>query len=81
MLGFEGFTLLHEGIEGRLAAATLQMTDGEQPIAVKSVLYTSTFADGTVNYICKTTLAPAEDEGALEALAAAVTDMGAVRKK
>ncbi len=81
MVGFEGFTLLHEGIEGRLAAATLQMTDGETPIAVKAVLYTSTFADGTVNYICKTVFAPADEEGALEALAAAVTDMGAVRKQ
>lgn len=80
LVGFESFTLLHEGIEGRLAAATLQMTDGETPIAVKAVLYTSTYADGTVNYICKTVFAPAESEGALEALAAAVTDMGAVRK-
>lgn len=71
---------LHEGIEGRLAAASLSLkTAGtEEPLLVKVILYTSTYPDGTVNYICKTVFAPAERA---DALAAAVTDMGAVRLK
>ncbi len=81
ILSFDSFTLLHEEIEGRLAAATLNLvcaSDGES-VAVQIILYTSTYADGTVNYICKTVFVPASRADGAEQLAAAVTDMGAVR--
>ncbi len=77
---YERLTLLHEGIQGRLAAATLVIRGGGgAEIAVKVILYTSTYPDSTVNYICKTIFAPKETEGGVEALETAVTDMGAVR--
>lgn len=76
--GYERLTLLHEGIEGRLAAATLLLNGAEdgQSYRAGTILYTSTFADGTVNYICKTVIAP---EGAEDSLESTVTDMSAVR--
>lgn len=79
VLGYDGLELLHEGIDGRLAAATLRLRSGEEDAAAKAILYTSTFSDGTVNYIVKTVFAPAALANGMEALAAAVTDMGAVR--
>lgn len=75
---YEGLTALHEGVEGRLAAVTMTLkrkgSDGETE--TKALLYTSTYADGTVNYICKTVFAP---PGGVEALEHSVTDVGAVR--
>lgn len=80
LANYDGFTLLHEGVEGRLAAAAvmLKSADAEDFLQAKAILYTSTYPDGTVNYICKTVFAPPD---ALAALEAAVTDMGAVRLK
>ena len=79
VLSYDSLELLHEGIDGRLAAATLRLKSEDDDIAAKAILYTSTFADGTVNYIVKTVLAPANLASGTETLAAAVTDMGAVR--
>lgn len=79
ILSYDGLELLHEGIDGRLAAATVYLKSAEDEVAVKAILYTSTFADGTVHYIAKTVFAPAALSGGTEALSAAVTDMGAVR--
>lgn len=75
---YDGFTILHEGIEGRLAAAVLALKSAgaESFVQAKVILYTSTYLDGTVNYICKTVFAGADG---LDALEAAVSDMGAVR--
>ena len=79
VLSYDGLELLHEGIDGRLAAATLGLRGGDDDISAKAILYTSTFADGTVNYIVKTVLVPSNLAGGTDTLAAAVTDMGAVR--
>lgn len=74
---YAGLTAKHEGIEGRLACVTLTLTGAEGgDVEAKSMLYTSTYADGTVNYICKTVYAA---PGGVEALERAVTDVGAVR--
>lgn len=79
ILSYDSLELLHEGIDGRLAAATLRLKCTEEDVAAKAILYTSTFADGTVNYIAKTVFAPATLANGTEVLSAAVTDMGAVR--
>ena len=79
ILSYDSLEILHEGIDGRLAAATLKLNSTEENVAAKAILYTSTFADGTVNYIVKTVYVPATLSGGTEALSAAVTDMGAVR--
>lgn len=76
---FDDIQFLQEDIDGRIAAATLNISGADQTIAVKVILYTSTYADGTVNYICKTIFAPAEDTARLASLAEAVSDMSAVR--
>ena len=78
LAGYDALTILHEGIEGRLAAATLALRSvgSDEFIQAKVIFYTSTYADGTVNYICKTVFAP---QNRLEALESSVTDMGAVR--
>ena len=70
-----------DGTDGRLAAATLRLSDGDCDVAVSIILYTSVYADGTYNYICKSYFAPADDVGRLDTLADAVTDMSAVRMK
>jgi hypothetical protein len=79
VMKFENFNLRHEGINGRLADGSVRIgsADGEWDAHV--ILYTSTYADGTVNYICKTVLVPAGESVRMENLAAAVRDMGAVR--
>ena len=76
---YQPLTLLHEGIEGRLAAATMALRGSaeETEIFARIILYTSTYADGTVNYICKTVFAA--DANRIDELSDAVTDMGAVR--
>lgn len=76
---YQPLMLLHEGIEGRLAAGIMVLSGGEEetPVFAKIILYTSTYADGTVNYICKTVFA--SDTARADELSEAVTDMGAVR--
>ena len=73
--------IFSDGTDGRLAAATLRLSDGDRDVAVSIILYTSAYSDGTENYICKSYYAPADDAGRLDTLADAVTDMGAVRLK
>lgn len=77
MEGYAELTLLHEGIEGRLAAATVTLQCGGNNVYAKAILYTSTYNDGTVNYVCKTVFAA--DAAEADDVAAAVTNMGAVR--
>jgi len=70
-----------DSTDGRLAAATLRLSNADHDISVSLILYTSAYADGTVNYICKTFFVPASDSARQSELSAAVTDLGAVRKK
>ena len=77
--GYEGLRILSGKTDGRLAAGEATLDCGGQKIAARVLLYTSAFADGTTEYICKCVLAPAEDTARLDALAANVTDMGAAR--
>ena len=71
--------LLHEGVPGRAAAATLSLTGDSGDVFCRVILYTSTFSDGTVNYICKTVFAPASDADGIERLSNAVSQMSALR--
>ena len=64
-------------VDGRLAEASLTLRSAEREIAVQVILYTSAYADGTENYICKSLFAPPD---AADALTDAVTGMCAVRK-
>ncbi len=72
--------LLEENISGRLASAEGVLETGAGAIYVKSIMYTSTYADGTVNYICKSFFAPEGDTAAFNALANGVVNMSAVRR-
>ena len=78
---YDSFVPEHAEIEGRLAAVTLSLKNGStaSTVQAKVLLYTSTYADGTVNYICKTVFADPAEAGALDALEKAVHDVGAVR--
>ena len=76
---YDGLRLLPGKTEGRLAAGELKLTCGAREIAARVILYTSAFADGTENFICKYVLAPAGETAQLDALAAGVYDMGAAR--
>ena len=67
-------------VDGRLAEASLTIRSADREIAVSVILYTSAYADGTQNYICKSCFAPADAAGVPDGSADAVTDMGAVRK-
>ena len=73
---YAGLTALHEGIDGRLAAVTLSLQSAGVNTYVRVLLYTSTYADGTVNYICKAVYA---GPNALDAMERSVTDAGAAR--
>lgn len=79
--GFDSFSLAHDGIEGRLADASLHLYNAENDISARVILYTSTYADGTANYICKSIFAPTDNEVQAQALGDAVSGMGAVRIK
>ena len=68
-------------VKGRLAAASLRISGPEASADANVILYTSTYPDGTENYICKTYLVPAGDTARLKALEASVTDMAAVRMR
>lgn len=72
-------TVLHEDIEGRSASAELLITAGGTELYIKTIMYLSTYSDGTVNHICKSIMAPADDTEAFNALALGVTGMGAAR--
>ena len=54
-------------------------TANGQPFSVLTVIYTSTFSDGTVNYIAKTVYAPAAEEAGVQRLSEAVRDVAALR--
>ena len=75
------FLVSSDDTAGRLAAGTLRISNTDHDIAASVILYTSAYADGTENYICKTFFVPAAESSRQTDLAAAVTDMGAVRRK
>ena len=76
---YDGLRLISGETEGRLAAGELRITCGAQEIAARVIAYTSVFADGTENFICKCMLAPAGETAQLDALETGVRDMGAAR--
>lgn len=78
---WESLTLLSENISGRAASAEGVIVSGNGRIYAKCIMYTSTYSDGTVNYICKCFFAPEGDTAAFNALANSVMNMTAVRKK
>lgn len=78
---FESITPLSEGVEGRLASSEGVMAGAGERIYVKCIMYTSTYADGTVNYICKCFFAPEGDAKSFNALANGVQNMTAVRRR
>ena len=63
--------------QGRLAAGDLTLSGNGRSVMARLILYTSTYADGTENYICKCVFAPTED--AAQNLTEHVRDMGAAR--
>ena len=77
--GYDGARLIPGETGGRLAAGELTLLCGGKEIAARVILYTSVFADGTENFICKCVLAPAAETAQLDALASGVYDMGAAR--
>lgn len=78
---FEVMELLSEGVAGRIASAEGIIAGGEARIYVKCIMYTSTYSDGTVNYVCKCFFAPEGDERSFNALANSVVNMSAVRRR
>ncbi len=76
---WDDMTLFSGKTAGRLGAGEVRLSDGAQEIAARVILYTSTYADGTENYICKCIFAPAAKTAQLEALTSGVRDMGAAR--
>lgn len=78
-LSYQDLTLRHDGIASRLADATLRLGSSKTACDARVLFYTSTYADGTVEYVCKTILVPADDAARLESLAEQVHDLGAVR--
>lgn len=74
-------TVLHEDIEGRSASAEVLVTAGGVEVYIKTIMYLSTYSDGTVNFICKSIMAPAGDTEAFNTLALGVIGMGAARLK
>lgn len=78
---YESMELLQENIPGRLSSAEGVIVTEQERIYVKVIMYTSTYADGTVNQICKGFFAPEDDTAAFNAMANGVTDMTAIRRK
>lgn len=78
---YETCTLLQENIPGRPASAEALIVTAQARYYVKVIMYTSTYADGTVNLICKGFYAPEGDTAAFNAMANGVTDMTAVRRR
>ena len=77
--GYDDMTLFSGETAGRLGAVEAKLFCSTQEIAARVILYSSAFADGTENFICRCVLAPASGTAQLDALAAGVTDMGAAR--
>lgn len=77
----ESLELLQEGVSGRLASAEAVISGGENRIYVKCIMYTSTYSDGTANYICKCFFAPEGDVSCFNTLANSVVNMTAVRRR
>lgn len=78
---FESSELLSEGVSGRLASAEGIISGAGARIYVKCIMYTSTYSDGTVNYICKCFFAPEGDENSFNTLANSVVNLTAVRRR
>ena len=78
---FDSLTPLDEGIAGRLASSEAVIKADDERIYVKCIMYTSTYSDGTVNYICKCFYVAEGDQSALTALTNSVINMTAVRRK
>ena len=78
---FESLTPLDEGIAGRLASSEAVIKADDERIYVKCIMYTSTYSDGTVNYICKCFYVTEGDQNALSSLTNSVINMTAVRRK
>jgi len=74
-------TVRESEIDGRLAEAELRATGADGEISIHAIVYTSAYADGTENYICKCYFVPDGDTGRMAQLAEAVSDMTAVRLK
>ncbi|MBR3861425.1 MAG: hypothetical protein IKM84_06065 [Oscillospiraceae bacterium] len=79
ILSYADLSLDRAPLEGRLADAKLRVNaqDGSYDLLV--LCYLSTYADGTVAYICKTAVCPVEGDATAEELAESVRDVGAVR--
>ena len=78
--GYADMTIFAGGeAAGRLGAGTVTLSCPAGQIAARAILFTSSFDDGTVNYICKCVFAPAGNTAQLDALAAGVYDLGAAR--
>ncbi|MCR4936184.1 MAG: hypothetical protein K5990_06830 [Oscillospiraceae bacterium] len=79
ILSYANLSLGREPLEGRLADARMRVNaqDGSYDLLV--MCYLSTYADGTVAYICKTVACPVGGAQTVDELAAAVRDVGAVR--
>lgn len=73
--------MLSEGVAGRVASAEATASVGTARLYVKCIMYTSTYSDGTVNYICKCFIAPEGDQKTFNALANGVVNMTAVRRR
>ena len=78
---FDSLTPLDEGIAGRLASSEAVIKADDERIYVKCIMYTSTYSDGTVNYICKCFYVAEGDQSALTSLTNSVINMTAVRRK
>ncbi|MBR2879742.1 MAG: hypothetical protein IKC02_03615 [Oscillospiraceae bacterium] len=78
---FDSLTPLDEGIAGRIASSEALIKSEEESIYVKCIMYTSTYSDGTVNYICKSFYVPEGDQDSLTTLTNSVVNMTAVRRK
>lgn len=79
VLSYANLSLGQEALEGRLADARLRVNAADGSYDLLVLCYLSTYADGTVAYICKTAVCPVEGETTAEELAESVRDVGAVR--
>ena len=64
-----------------MASAEGIILGGGERVYVKCIMYTSTYSDGTENYICKCFFAPEGDTEAFNALTSSVVNMTAVRRR
>ncbi|MBR5489937.1 MAG: hypothetical protein IKV79_01560 [Oscillospiraceae bacterium] len=78
---FDSLEMLNEGISGRLASAEGIILGGGERVYVKCIMYTSTYSDGTENYICKCFFTLEGDTEAFNALTSSVVNMTAVRRR